>query len=172
MVREGLRVLGVGIRPVVDHLTFRTMHIDKRAKEFLGFGYVYDTKLGAIAYSSWWMKVYRKEGYPSISITQAFNGKRGEASAIPVWVKTFGDNMLHHMAIQVDDIEQAVYYLEKQGIAFVGKIIGDRSSDLRRIFTQPVIKKNRVYTVMELTERHRGYQGIVPPQADQLMKAK
>jgi len=27
------------------------------------------------------------------------------------------------------------------------------------------------FTVLELAERHRGYQGLLPPQADSLMKS-
>lgn len=171
VVSNGLRVLGIGFRPVVDHLTFRTLNVEKRAVEFLHYGYRYDAKVGMIEYENWWAKVYRKAGYPAIFIDQAYGGKKGQKSLIPGWVRKFGDTVLHHVAIQVDDIEQAVYFLEKQGVAFAGKIVGDKGSDLRQIFSQPEMVKGEPYSVLELAERHRGYAGFLPPQADGLMES-
>src|SRR3989338_9757575 len=171
VVKEGLRVIGIGLRPVIDHVTFRTLNVDQRAKEFLKHGFRYDEKLGVIEYENWWAKVYRKPGYPAIFIDQAFDGKRGKGSLIPDWVKSFGDRVLHHVAIQVDDIEQAVYYLEKQGVPFAGDIVGAKGSDLRQIFTKPELKNNQAFTILELTERHRGYTGFLPPQAAGLMES-
>ena len=165
VVANGMRVIGIGFRPVIDHITFRTLDVEKRAKEFLKYGYQYDRKLGVIKYDNWWAKVYRKPGYPAIFIDQPYEGKRGKESLIPEWVKTFGDKILHHVSIQVDDIEQAVFFLEKQGVPMAGNIIGDRGSDLRQIFTKPEMKKKKAFTVLELAERHRGYQGFLPPRA-------
>ena len=102
---NGLQVVGIGFRPIIDHITFRTLDVEKRAKEFISYGYQYDLRLGVIQYENWWAKVYRKQGYPTIFIDQAFEGKRGAKSLIPDWVKTFGDKTLHHVAVQVDDIE-------------------------------------------------------------------
>lgn len=171
VVADGLRVIGIGFRPIVDHLTFRTLNVEERAKEFLQLGYTYDTKLGVIEYENWWAKVYRKPGYPALFLDQAFDGRRGQGSLIPDWVNTFGDKVLHHVAIQVDDIENAIFYLEKQAVSFTGKIVGGRGTDLRQIFTAPEMKKRKAFSVMELTERHRGYSGFLPPQADGLMES-
>lgn len=171
VVKEGLRVIGIGFRPIIDHITFRTLNVEKRAKEFSDFGYTYDKTLGVIEYENWWAKVYRKPGYPVIFIDQAYDSARGKGSLIPDWVETFGDKVLHHVAVQVDDIEQAVYFLEKQGIPFAGSIVGDKGSDLRQIFTQPEMKQGKPFTVLELAERHRGYAGFLPPQADGLMES-
>ena len=170
-VATGLRVLGIGFRPVVDHITFRTLNVDHRAKEFLKYGYEYDAKLGVIEYDNWWARVYRKSGYPAIFIDQAFDGPRGKKALIPGWVKKFGDKVLHHVAIQVDDIESAIFYLEKQGIPMAGKVVGDKGTDLRQIFTQPEMIKGQAFSVLELAERHRGYSGFLPPQADGLMES-
>lgn len=170
-IATGLRVLGIGFRPVVDHLTFRTLNVEKRAQEFLKYGYVYDAKLGIIEYDNWWAKVYRKPGYPACFIDQAYDGPRGKKSLIPDWVKTFGDKVLHHVAIQVDDIESAIFYLEKQGIPMAGKTVGGKGTDLRQIFTQPERVKGKAFSVLELAERHRGYAGFLPPQADGLMES-
>jgi hypothetical protein len=171
VVSEGLRVIGVGFRPVIDHITFRTLNVEKRAQEFLRYGYEYDFELGVIEYDTWWAKVYRKPGYPVIFIDQAYDGPRGKKSLIPDWVNAFGDKVLHHIAIQVDDIENAIFFLEKQGVEFVGNIVGDRGTDLRQIFSKPETKNGKPYSVLELAERHRGYAGFLPPQAQGLMES-
>lgn len=171
VVASGLQVLGIGIRPVIDHITFRTLDVDQRAKAFLDKGFVYDEKLGRIEYENWWAKVYRKPGYPAIFIDQAFDGERGAKSLIPGWVRKFGDQVLHHIAIQVDDIDQAIYFLEKQGIPFTGKVVGARGTDLRQIFSAPEIRDGEAFSVLELAERHHGYAGFLPPQADGLMES-
>lgn len=171
VVADGLRVIGIGFRPIIDHLTFRTLKVEERAKEFLKYGYRYDAKLGVIEYDYWWAKVYRKPGYPALFMDQAFDGKRGRKSLIPGWVKAFGDKTLHHIAIQVDDIERAIFYLEKQGVGFAGKIAGDRGTDLRQIFTKTEMVDGQAFSVVELTERHRGYTAFLPPQADSLMES-
>ncbi len=171
VVADGMRVLGIGLRPIVDHITFRTLDVDKRAKEFIQAGYEYDAHLGIIEYENWWAKVYRKAGYPAVFIDQAYSGARGKGSLIPEWVRAFGDQVLHHVAIKVDDIETAIFYLEKQGVQFAGSIVGDRGTDLRQIFSKPEMKSGKSFTVLELTERHRGYKGFLPPQADGLMES-
>lgn len=171
VVSSGLKVIGIGLRPVLDHITFRALSVEERAKEFLNFGYTYDSKLGVIEYDNWWAKVYRKPGYPAIFIDQAFNGGRGRGSLIPDWVETFGDKVPHHVTIQVDDIENAVFFLEKQGIPFVGRILGSRGTDLRQIFAKPEVSKEKEFTVLELVERHRGFTGFVPPSAPNLAEA-
>ena len=171
VVSRGMEVLGIGFWPIIDHMTFRTLHVEERAKEFLASGYVYDAKLGVIEYENWWAKVYRKTGYPVLFLDQAFEGARGKGSLIPDWVHTFSDKVLHHVAIRVEDIEKAIFYLEKQGVAFAGKIVGDKGTDLRQIFTQPEMRAAKTFSVLELTERHRGYEGFLPPQADGLMES-
>ena len=171
VIAKGLEVIGVGFWPVVDHLTFRTFDIETRAKEFLKQGYSYDNLLGILEYNNWFAKVYRKNGYPALFIDQAYPGARGKGSLIPDWVKAFGDETLHHVAVRVEDIEKAVFYLEKQGIRFAGEIVGERGTDLRQIFTEPEMKKGKAFSVAELTERHRGFTGFSPPQANRLMES-
>ena len=170
VVSSGLRVLGIGLRPVLDHITFRALRVEERAKEFLDYGYVYDSKLGIIEYDTWWAKVYRKPGYPAVFIDQSFDGQRGRGNLIPDWVRIFGDKIPHHLTIQVDDIENAVFFLEKQGVPFVGRIAGSRGMDLRQIFAQPEMNKGKEFTVLELVERHHGYTGFVPPPAPGLVQ--
>ncbi len=171
IIADGLHVLGVGFWPVVDHLTFRTMDVEKRAQEFLKYKYVYDSKLGVLEYNNWFAKVYRKPGYPPLFLDQAYTGAKGKGSLIPDWVKAFGDGTLHHVAVRVEDIEKAVFFLEKQSVKFVGEIVGEKNSDLRQIFTDPEMKKGKAFSVVELTERHRSYGGFSPPQANRLMES-
>ena len=171
VIADGLRVIGIGFWPVIDHITFRTLDVDKRAEEFLKLKYTYDTKLGVLEYDNWFAKVYRKTGYPALFIDQAFNGPKGKGSLIPDWVKAFGDKTLHHVAIRIEEIERAIFYLEKQGVKFASQIVGDKGTDLRQIFTQPEMKKGKAFSVIELTERHRGFDGFSPPQANRLMES-
>jgi len=171
VVTEGLRVMGIGLRPLVDRLTFRTLDVEQRAKEFIRFGYRFDRRLGRICYEHGWAKVYRKAGYPALFITQAYDGKRGNASVIRPWVSAFGDKTLHHMAILVGEIEEAVFYLEKQGVPFSGKVVGRHGKDLRQTFAAPEIRNGMVYSVLELTERHHGNHDFLKRHEDFLMKS-
>ncbi|MEO8339837.1 MAG: hypothetical protein ABI604_08980 [Nitrospirota bacterium] len=168
MLRDSLDQAGVGFYPVADHLTLRTLDIDRRAGEFTKLGYGYSE---TIEYEDWYAKVYRKVGYPALFVDQAYSDGRGRTSIIPGWVKTFGDQAFHHVAVRVGDIEQAIDRLKTQGVIFTGQIVGTRGGQLRQIFTAPEMVDGQPFSVLELTERHRGYQGFSPPQADSLMKS-
>jgi 4-hydroxyphenylpyruvate dioxygenase-like putative hemolysin len=167
-LRDSLDEVGVGFYPVADHLTLRTMDIDRRAKEFTKLGYAFSE---TIEYEDWYAKVYRKIGYPALFVDQAYLDDRGRTSIIPGWVKKFGDQIFHHVAVRVEDIERAIQQLKAKGVVFTGQIVGDRGDQLRQIFTAPELVDGQPFSVLELTERHRGYQGFSPPQADSLMKS-
>ena len=162
---------GVGLMPLVDHCTIRTFDVDKRAEDLFKLGFSQDKDIGTLEFDSWWAKVYRKPGFPCIFVDQAFSGKRGEPSLIPDWVQTHGDQCFHHIAILVENIEHAIEKLKNQKFEFSGQIVGAPNTDLRQIFTKPEIKEEKAYTVLELIERHNGYQGFLPPQADGLMES-
>jgi catechol 2,3-dioxygenase-like lactoylglutathione lyase family enzyme len=168
ILNEGLRQAGVGFWPVADHLTIRTLDIDRRAEEYLHLGYVLSDTLH---YEDWFAKVYRTPGYPALFIDQAYGDSRGAGSIIPRWVAKFGDQTFHHVAVRVDDIEWAIAKLKAQGVVFAGQIVGARGEALRQIFTAPEIVDGEPFSVLELTERHAGFQGFSPPQADRLMKS-
>jgi catechol 2,3-dioxygenase-like lactoylglutathione lyase family enzyme len=159
---------GVGFYPVVDHVTLRTLDIDRRAAQFVALGYAYDETL---QYDDWYAKVYRKPGYPALFVDQAYGDDRGKSSIIPSWVTTFGDQVFHHVAVRVEDIDKAVERLKKNGVAFAGNIVGGSGGQLRQIFSSPELVDGQPFTVLELAERHRGYLGFLPPQADSLMKS-
>lgn len=159
---------GVGFSPVIDHVTIRTLDIDRGAKPFVALGYTYDETL---KYDDWFAKVYRKAGYPALFVDQAYPDDRGKTSIIPGWVKKFGDQVFHHVAVRVEDIERAVERLKKKGVVFAGNIVGAPGGQLRQIFSAPETVDGQPFSVLELAERHRGYQGFLPPQADSLMKS-
>jgi catechol 2,3-dioxygenase-like lactoylglutathione lyase family enzyme len=159
---------GVGFFPVVDHVTLRTLDIDRRAEQFVALGYAFDETL---EYDDWFAKVYRKSGYPALFVDQAYGGDRGKSSIIPGWVNIFGDKVFHHVAVRVEDIDKAVERLKKNGVIFAGTIVGAAGGQLRQIFSSPEMVDGQPFTVLELAERHRGYLGFLPPQADSLMKS-
>src|SRR5205823_1597541 len=128
ILKNQLDEVGVGFWPLADHLTFRTMDIDRRAEEFLRLGYQYSETL---QYEDWFAKVYRKPGYPALFIDQAFTDERGKTSIIPGWVAKFGDRTLHHIAVRVEDIELAMDHLQRAGVRFAGPVVGERGGPLR-----------------------------------------
>jgi catechol 2,3-dioxygenase-like lactoylglutathione lyase family enzyme len=168
VLKELLDAAGVGFSPVVDHLTLRTLDIDRRARQFTDLGYVESETL---QYDDWYAKVYRKAGYPALFVDQAYPDDRGRTSIIPGWVRQFGDRAFHHVAVRVEDIELAIERLKARGVVFAGAIVGERGGPLRQIFTAPEMVDGHPFSVLELAERHRGYQGFSPPQADSLMKS-
>ncbi len=173
-LRQELEKIGIGLFPLVDHITVRTLDVDRRAKEFIRLGFRWDKSIGTrgvLEYDDWWAKVYRTPGLPAVFIDQAFAGKRGKTSVIPPWVNRFSDKVLHHIAVRVGDIEKAVAALKRRGISFAGGIVGEKGGDLRQIFTAADVRKGQPFTVVELIERHRGYAGFSPPSADALMKS-
>jgi len=159
---------GIGLFPVIDHLTIRTFDIDHGAEPFVTLGYGYDE---TIEYDDWYAKVYRKPGYPALFVDQAYAGDRGKTSIIPGWVKTFGDRVFHHVAVRVEDIDRAVERLKHLGVVFAGNIVGKPGEHLRQVFSAPEMVDGQPFSVLELAERHRGYLGFLPPQADSLMKS-
>lgn len=174
LIQHELGRIGMGLRPLVDHITVRTLDLEKRSKEFLRLGFTWDRSLGrrgVIGYDDWWAKVYRKPGLPAVFIDQAFMGPRGRTSVIPPWVERFSDRILHHLAVLVEDIEEAVRMLRRRGVRFAGSIVGARREDLRQVFTAADEKKGYPFTVVEIIERHRGYAGFQPPHANRLMKS-
>lgn len=168
VLQAALDEVGVGFRPVVDHLTIRTLDVDRRAEEFVRLGYAYAETLN---YDDWFAKVYRAPGFPALFIDQAYPDARGRTSIIPGWVAKFGDKTLHHVAVTVQNIEWAIHQLKAQGVVFTGEIVGTRGASLRQIFTAPERVDGEPFSVLELTERHHGFLGFSPPQANALMRS-
>jgi hypothetical protein len=155
---------------ILDHMTIRCLDVESRAQEFLRIGYTYGGELIEYPDQGWWAKVYRRRGYPTLFIDQAYTDERGKKSLLPHWVEVFGDRVLHHVAVRVQDIEQAMATLKDAGVEFSGEIVGARGTRLRQIFTAAEIRQGEAYLVLELTERNQ-YEGFVPEQADGLMQS-
>ncbi len=168
IAKAALDVAGIGLKPVVDHITFRTGNIDRRAREFVRLGYVY---VETLEYRDWYAKVYRAPGFPALFVDQAYDDERGRTSIIPDWVNAFGDQTLHHIALLTEDIEAAMGQLQRKGVTFAGSVISEKGEVLRQIFSLPETVQGVPFSVLELIERHAGYQGFSPPQADALMQS-
>jgi catechol 2,3-dioxygenase-like lactoylglutathione lyase family enzyme len=162
-VNEVLVDAGIGIRPVIDHISIRTHDIQERALEFEALGYLYDDRLGVLERGSWWGKVYRRSGFPAVFLDQAFPDARGAESALPQWIEKFTDGQLHHVAITVDNIEHAVERYRSLGVTFTGEITGEPMSTFRQIYSDPEIVDGEPFTLLELVERRWGYAGFLPP---------
>lgn len=155
---------------VIDHIALRCLHVETRAQAFLEAGYRFEDETVEYPDQGWWAKVYRKPGQPVAFVDQAYEDKRGEKSIIPAWVKRFGDTQLHHIAVLVDDIDQAMVVLKTHGVQFAGNVVGSPGSRLRQVFTASEVREGAAYTVLELTERN-GYTGFYPDQANALMQS-
>src|SRR4029079_15496892 len=119
ILRGLLEEAGIGFYAVGDRVTLRTMDIDRRADQFVTLGYAYDETPN---YDDWYAKVYRKTGYPALFVDQAYSDDRGKTSIIPRWVNAFGDQVFHHVAVRVEDIDRAVARLKSNGVEFAGTI--------------------------------------------------
>lgn len=159
-----------GWEVLIDHITIRCHHVDERAREFFKIGYAYRDELIEYPDQGWWAKVYRKPGYPALFVDQAYDDERGKASILPQWVDTFGDRDLHHIALRVASIEEAVAAMKAKRVAFAGEIVGPSGTRLRQVFTAAEVRKDLAYSVLELIERNR-YDGFVPQQANSLMQS-
>jgi len=154
--------------PIIDHITFRCNDIDRRADLFLKKGYCYEGEKVEYPDQGWWAKVYRKQGFPALFIDQAYDDARGQKSIIPQWVSHFGDDLLHHAAVLVKDIEKSIEAMRPIGVTFAGEVAGNRGTRLRQIFSAAEVRDGAPFTVLELTERN-GYEGFYPEQANLLM---
>ena len=126
---------------LIDHCTLSALDVDKWAGNLLPIGFSHDQALVTLQFYNWWAKVYRKLGYPSLFVDQAFAGKRGEPSLILDWIHTYGDQCFHHICILVENIEYAIEKMKSRKIEFSVQIVGYSNTDLRQVFTQPEIKK-------------------------------
>jgi len=154
----------------IDHITLRCMNIDRCAAPFLARGYVDADERIEYPDQGWWAKVYRRLGYPVLFVDQAYDDARGEKSIIPNWVRRFGEEVLHHAAVRVPDIDAAVAALRRQGVEFSGAVVGRRGTRLRQVFTLAEVREGAAFSVLEMTERN-GYDGFQPEQADSLMQS-
>lgn len=158
-------------RALVDHCTIRTLDIESVAKELYAIGF--EKMHGeAVDMGDWFLQPFQKHGYPVIVVDQPREGRlfqSGGGEIIDNWVKTFGGERFHHIAIRVESIFGAVKVWREKGISFVGDIVCDKETGLKQIFTKAVAREGNPFTVLEFIERPPGCTGLVVPNANQLV---
>lgn len=157
VVTRGLLLVGIGVRPVLDHFIFRTLHLRERASEFLELGYERDPAAKVLEHKGHGVEVLRKGCAPAILIEHPH-----EKAGLD-WVAHFGDKKPYAMAVRVDDIEESVFRLEKQAVSFIRPPAGKHGEDLREIAALPEVKDGKNAHHLILVERHAGDQRFFSP---------
>ena len=157
VVVRGLSLVGIGVRPVLDHFIFRTVHLKERAKEFLEFGYERDTSAKVLEHKGHGVEVLRYGCAPAVLIEHPH-----EKAGLD-WVAHFGDKRPYAMALRVDDVEEAVFRLEKQSVGFIRPPVGKRGETLREIAARPETKDEKNAHYLVLVERYAGDQRFYSP---------
>ncbi|MFA5159985.1 MAG: hypothetical protein WC484_05710 [Candidatus Omnitrophota bacterium] len=157
VVTRGLALVGIGIRPVLDHFIFRTIHPEERANEFLEMGYERDLASRVLEHKGHGVEVFRKGFAPAILIEHP-RKKNGLD-----WVVHFGDKKPYAMALRVDDIDEAAFHMEKQSVGFIRPPAGKRGETLREIAALPEVKDGKNAHYLILVERHEDDQRFYPP---------
>lgn len=157
VVTRGLSLVGIGIRPVLDHFIFRTVHLKERAREFLDLGYERDLTAKVLEHKGHGVEVLRCGCAPAILVEHPHE-KEGLD-----WVAHFGDKKPYGMALRADNIEDASFRLEKQSVAFLRPPAGKHGDALREIAAAPDMKDSRPASYLILIERHAGDQRFYSP---------
>ena len=157
VVVRGLSLIGIGVRPVVDHFIFRTVHIKERAREFLELGYERDLTAKVLEHKGHGVEVFRGGCAPVILIEHPH-----EKSGLD-WVAHFGDKKPYALALRVEDIDEAAFRLEKQAVGFLRPPAGKHGENLREITSLPEVKDGKSTHHLILVERHAGDQRFYSP---------
>ena len=150
VILRGLSLVGIGIRPILDHLIFRTVHLKERAREFLDLGYEKDPAAKVLNHKGHGVEVLRRGCAPVILIEHPHEKTGLE------WVEHFGDTKPYAMAVRVDDIEEATFRLEKQAVGFIRPPAGKHGETLREIAALPEVRDGKNAHYLVLVERHAG----------------
>ena len=157
VVVHSLSLVGIGLFPVLDHLIFRTVHLKERANEFLGLGYERDLAAKVLEHKGHSVEVFRRGCAPAILVEHAH-----EKAGLD-WIAHFGDKKPCAMALRVEDIEEAAFRLEKQGVSFIRPPAGKHGETLREIAVLPEVKDGKNAHYLVLVERHAGDQRFYAP---------
>lgn len=157
VVARGLSLVGVGIRPVLDHFIFRTVHLKERTREFLDLGYQRDPAAKVLEHKGHSVEVFRCGCAPAVLVEHPHEKEGLE------WVAHFGDRKPYVMALRVDDIEEAAFRLEKQAVVFLRPPAGKRGETLREIAAAPEVRDGKNAHHLALVERHAGDQRFYSP---------
>jgi len=157
VMMRGLSLVGIGIRPVLDHFIFRTVHLKERAREFVGLGYERDLTAKVLEHRGHGVEVLRWGCAPAILVEHPHEKAGLE------WVDHFGDTKPYVMALRVDDLEEAVFRLEKQAVPFLRPPAGKHGEALREIAAAPDMKDGKPANYLVLIERHAGDSRFYSP---------
>ncbi|MFA5168153.1 MAG: hypothetical protein WC530_06455 [Candidatus Omnitrophota bacterium] len=157
VVTRGLTLVGIGIRPVLDHFIFRTLRPEEKANEFLEMGYERNPASGVLEHKGHGVEIFRKDHAPAILI------EHPRKKAGMDWVTRFGDNKPYAMALRVDNIDEAAFHMEKQSVGFIRPPAGKHGETLREIAALPEMKDGKNAHYLILVERHEGDQRFYPP---------
>ncbi len=157
VVTRGLSLVGIGVRPILDHFIFRTIHLKERANEFLEMGYERDPAAKVLEHKGHGVEVLRRGCAPAILVEHPH-----EKSGLD-WVAHFGDKKPYAMALRVDDIEEAAFRLEKQSVGFIRPPAGKHGENLREIAALPEVKDGKNAHHLVFVERHAGDQRFYSP---------
>lgn len=159
VISQGLRVVGIGILPALDYLCFLTKSHAACIEPYLSLGYSENqSKQLDIRTSEGHAKVYDCAGYPSIVVVESSTVKE-QTPFISAWVDKFDHALPFMLTLHVENIENAVFYLEKQGVAFPKSISGGRGEIVREAIAIAKVKEDQVFSAVKLIERHCGYSG-------------
>jgi len=157
VVTRGLSLVGIGIRPLLDHMIFRTVHLKDRTNEFLEMGYERDLGAKVLEHKGHGVEVLRKRSCPTILVEHPH-----DKSGLD-WIAHFGDKKPYALALRVDDIEEAIFRLEMQAVGFLRPPAGKHGESLREIATLPEKKEGKNASCLILVERHSGDERFYAP---------
>jgi len=155
VVSQGLKCVGVGILPVIDHLCFFTNDFKECLEHYRDFGYE-ESFSSDLEITEGIGHVLIKKGYPALIVIEA-----GESAFIKSWLEKFNHRQPFFIAVEVEHIENAVFYMEKQGVAFTEGVFGKRGDHCRLAFSAFEVKEGQLFSTLRLVERLRGYQGFM-----------
>ena len=150
VVTRGLSLVGIGLRPVLDHFIFRTVHLKERVSEFLNLGYERDLTAKVLGHKGHGVEVFRKGDAPAILVEHPH-----EKAGLD-WVGHFGDKKPYAMALRVEDLDEAVFRMEKQAVGFIRPPAGKHGETLREIAALPEVKDSKHAHHLILVERQLG----------------
>ncbi len=153
---RALSLVGIGARPVLDHIIFRTSSPRQIIAPFLEFGYGRDLNARILPDSSSW-EIYRCENAPAILLSIPHTKEELD------WLNRWEDDHPYVIAVRVKDIDQAVFNLEKQGVIFLRPSTGSAKENLREIAIAPSTVEGMDKSFLLLVERHQQSRDFYAP---------
>ena len=167
ILRGLLEEAGVGFYPVVDHRDLA--HARHRpARPAVRFA-----RLCTMKRCSMTTGTPRSIGRPAIPPCSWIRPIRtpGKTSIIPRWVAAFGDQVFHHVAVRVEDIDRAVARLKSNGWNLPAPSSAPPAGNCAPDFFGTGTREWPAVHGPRAGGAAPGLPGFLPPQADSLMKS-